>query len=184
MALFNLQEGEEIVKEIKPVGGLRLYFFLKGFMGLAVLFLFFGGIFWMGIVGSKETTAEALIIMATILVGLLVIVFLISFIVAHLRYIQRHYWITNKRIVYKKGFIGYSIASIPYERVSDVIVSRSLLERICGFGSVLVQSLAGQISTARMGSEAALQGLNNPEEIQQEIFSLMEKKRKTEKITF
>jgi len=102
-----------------------------------------------------------------------------------MRYKHQHYWITNKRVIYKRGLIGYKISSIPLERISDIILSRTFLERIFGFGSLHVQTLAGQITYGgRMGAEACLLAVPNPEEIQELIFQLLKRKRKAEKITF
>ena len=80
-------------------------------------------------------------------------------------YSQYHYWITNKRVIYKKGFLGYKIKSIPYTRISDVIVSHSFFESLFGISSVNIQTMAGQISNNVNGAEAALLGVENPEKI-------------------
>ena len=71
------------------------------------------------------------------------------------------------------------------ERISDVMVSRTFLERIFGFGSVLIQSLAGQITYGRrLGAEGSLLAVPDPEGIQKLIFELIKKKRKAEKLSF
>ena len=81
--------------------------------------------------------------------------------------------------------MGYTIHSIPLERISDVIVSRTFWERIFGFGSVLIQSLAGQVTYGRkLGAEGSLLAVPNPEGVQKLIFDLIKKKRKTEKLSF
>ncbi len=126
--------------------------------------------------------------------GLFGILLLLSFIaliglflgwyISGLQYKHQHYWITNKRIIYKKGLIGYRVVSIPLERISDVIVSRTLLERVLGFGSVLIQTLAGQISPGRMGAEASLLAVPDPEGIQKLIFDLVKRKRKEESLSY
>jgi len=102
-----------------------------------------------------------------------------------MKYKKQHYWITTKRVIYKRGLIGYKISSIPLERISDIILSRTFLERLFGFGSLHVQTLAGQITHGgRSGAEAMLLAVPNPEETQELIFQLVKKKRKAEKITF
>ncbi len=70
---------------------------------------------------------------------------------------MRYYWITNQRVIIRRGLIGYSINSIPLERVSNVLISRSFLERLFGFDSLHVQTLAGQYTAhGRLGEEGNL----------------------------
>lgn len=184
---FNLQEGEKIVQELRPCKGLLLYFLFQSIIGLGIVGFFmlvwFVPLLFSVIMGAGNTgTLIILLIFLTIAAAF----FLFIFLSAYLRYKQRHYWVTNKRVIFKKGFIGYSISSVPLERISDLIVSRSFLETIFGFGSIFVQSLAGQVSYAgrgRHGAEASLQGLKNPEEVQALIFKLIKQKRVEEHIT-
>ena len=160
---FRLQEGEKIVQEIKPKRGLLWYFMLPGaamaFFGLITLLIF---------------------------IGIFLLLFgIATVILAFLQYEKQFYWITNKRVIYKRGMVGYKISSIPLERISDVIVSRSFVESIFGFGSVHIQTLAGQYTPAnRMGSEGALLAVPDPEGTQELIFKLLSEKRKREKISF
>lgn len=170
---FNLLEGEKVVEEIKPLPSLKWYFFLKSAIVLIFVLIWF---IWIPFVVSPGFTIFPVIIIIFLLI--------ILWLVAVNRYRHQHYWITNKRVICKRGIIGYTIGSIPFERVSDVIVSRTFLERLFGFGSVLVQSLAGQIShRGRLGAEGSLLAVPDPEKTQQNIFELMKEKRKVEKLT-
>lgn len=92
-------------------------------------------------------------------------------------YKQRYYWVTNKRVVYRRGLWGYRITSIPLERVSDVIISRSFLENRFGISSVRVQSLAGQVSSGYGGAEGDLAAVSDPEKVQSLILEQMRKVR-------
>jgi len=118
------------------------------------------------------------------LAALVLVLGILGWIYSILRFKWEHYWITDKRIVRQKGIIGYDIRSIPLERISDVIVSRSFLEKILGFGSLHIESLAGQTSAGRYGAEACLLAVPDPESIQQLILELIEEKRKREKLAF
>ena len=176
---FNLQEGEKIVKEIKPTGGLLSYWLTTGLLGILFLILMFGFIIilpmtaWGGIAGAFVGIALIILIIAVPIVS------------AFWRYEKQYYWITNKRVIQKSGFIGYRVNSIPLERVSDVIISRSFLESIFGFGSIHIQSLAGQASYPnRFGSEGALLAVPDPEGTQELIFGLIGEKRTREKLSF
>src|SRR6185436_15739611 len=46
-------------------------------------------------------------------------------VIAERRY---HYWLTNKRVIWCHGFIGYQVRSVPLERIADVVISRTLPE--------------------------------------------------------
>ena len=174
---FNLQEGEKIVEEIKPENGLKWYFFFSGagaiFIALLVLFGFFGFIIGFSLA----------FLLGTFII--LIVPFSLAYMFAHLQYNKQFYWITNKRVVYKRGIVGYRITSIPHERISDAIISRTFWERLFGFGSLHIQSLAGQISGAgTIGSEGILLAVPDPESTQELIFKLIKTKRKEEHLSF
>lgn len=172
---FTLYEEEKIVKEIKPLRGLIIYFFLQSLLV----------IFFIGIIGLIFIVATSFFIPSIIPITIILLIVIIELLVSpFLRYRQQYYWITNKRVIYKKGFIGYSIISVPLERISDIVISRSLIERLCGFGSLLIQSLAGQDSSQRAGAEASLLAAPNPEELQKLILNLVKQKREEEGLKF
>jgi uncharacterized membrane protein YdbT with pleckstrin-like domain len=171
--LFELQEGEKVVKDIKPLPVLKWYFFIRSAIGVIIFMLFFA---WM-----------IFLLPLFLMFGFIFLVTLaILYLVANNRYNYQHYWITDKRVLYRRGLIGYRISSIPLERISDVIVSRTFFERVFGFGSIHIQSLAGQFTygTSRLGSEGAFLAIPDPEGSQKLIFELIKKKRKTEKLSF
>lgn len=179
---FNLQDGEKILLELKPVKELLLFFLAsRVLVWIAFYVIFFFFIF------NPERASRISGFLGFASWGLALLI-LMTFVASYLQYKQRRYWITSERIVFKKGLIGYSVSSVPLERISDLIISRSFLEKLLGFGSIYVQSLAGQMSYSYrgmgFGAEASLQGLKNPEEIQELIFSEVKKKRKEQKITF
>jgi len=169
---FNILEGEKIVEEIKPLPSLKWYFFFQG--AFVLIFVFFMSI-WIPFVSGSFGVLYPIFIL---------VILILMWLIAVNRYKHQHYWITDKRVICKRGIIGYTISSIPFERVSDVIVSRTFFERIFGFGSVLVQSLAGQIThRGRFGAEGSMIAVPDPEGTQQKIFELMKKKRKVEHLT-
>lgn len=175
MPFFKLQEGERIIEEIKPLPSLRNYFLFEGIVsfiifGLAILFFLL-------VLPFPDWLLFLLLFLDFLILPLF-------WVFSKMRYEKQYYWITNKRIVYKTGWIGYRISSIPLERISDIILSRSFIERLFGFGSLHVQTLAGQISYGYHGAEASLLAVPDPEGTQERIFQLLKKKRMEEKITF
>lgn len=183
MSDFNLGQGEQIVQHIKPMGNLKIYWTLTGtLIVFAVMFAIVPGLFASLLFGGSGGFFSAL---GAGLLATLLISAVISYISASIRYGKQMYWITNKRVIYKRGFLGYKITSIPFERISDVIISRSFLENIFGFGSLHIQTLAGQMSGPnKMGAEGVLLAIPDPENVQEVIFELSRRKRKEERITF
>ncbi len=122
------------------------------------------------------------------LFGTIILDLIISFFLSGNRYKHQYYWITNKRIIFKRGLFGYRITSLPLERISDIIITRTLVERIFGFASLHIQSLAGQYTvttghTLGLGAEASLLAVPEPETLQEFIFKLIKEKRKKEGLT-
>jgi len=174
---FNLQTNEKVIREIKPLTRLKWYYFISYTFSFVIFLLFFTWLLFFFV-------PSLYIIINLIFIGL-------AYVLSSNRYRHQNYWITNKRVIYKRGLIGYTISSIPLERISDVIVSRTFLERIFGFGSVYIQSLAGQstftprsVWGSRLGAEGNLVAIPEPEKIQELIFKLVGIKRKRERLTF
>ena len=183
-----MQEKEKVVEDIQPSSSLKGYFFaiygLMSFFILGFLSIFFG-IGFLVLVSFFNSVYSIFLGLLLYAVGVIILAAIIRFVLADSAYRKRHYWITNKRVVVKSGLIGYSLSSIPLERVSDVIISRSFLERIFGFASLHVQSLAGQFSyNRRFGSEGDLLEIPNQEKTQELIFKLIKQKRKSERLSF
>lgn len=53
------------------------------------------------------------------------------------------YWITNKRVIAAKGVLGFTVQSIPLEKVSDVSLMNSWLHRLLGTASIAVKDISG-----------------------------------------
>jgi len=75
---------------------------------------------------------------------------------------DRHqYYVTNQRVIVTDGLIGYRTRSVPMERVSDVQIGCSWIERSVGIRSVVVRDMTGE---AQGG--ATMQGMVDPSEVQ------------------
>jgi uncharacterized membrane protein YdbT with pleckstrin-like domain len=84
----------------------------------------------------------AVVAPACTIIGILFVPFAyIWAVIAQRRY---HYWLTNKRVIWCHGFIGYKIRSVPLERVADVVISRTLPEMIAGISSIEIRDMTGQ----------------------------------------
>jgi|LakMenE18May11ns_1017448.scaffolds.fasta_scaffold9952168_1 uncharacterized membrane protein YdbT with pleckstrin-like domain len=163
----NFLEGETVLFESKPLPQLK-YFYVGSTL---LFFLFFFGIFLIPV--SIGIFAEIGIAGVGFLMLLMTFIFIIALVISEASYKQRYYWITNRRIIYRRGTFGYTMSSLPLERVSDVILSRTFWENLFGFGSLQIQTLAGQITPAAGGAEGYLQAIPEPEKVQEIILKAM-----------
>ena len=58
--------------------------------------------------------------------------------------VQWHrWWLTNRRIVVRTGVIGWELRSIPLNRISDVSLSSSWLDRMFGIQHLTIRDMTG-----------------------------------------
>lgn len=139
---FHLQEGEAIYREVRPQPELRIKLLLQGPQYFAY------GLIWI-IPLSLSFTVQGngsgipLEALALFWVLVLLAVFAGSGVYAWLAFSKFRYWVTNQRTVAQRGAIGYTLSSIPLETVADVVVSRSILDRLLGITSIMVQPFGG-----------------------------------------
>jgi uncharacterized membrane protein YdbT with pleckstrin-like domain len=109
---------------------------------------------------------------AVSIVGIILIPFsLLWSLIAERRY---HYWLTNKRVIWCHGFIGYKVRSVPLERIADVVISRTLPEMLAGTSSIVVRDMTGQ---AQPGADFGAKwiGVQDAPEVQKRILEEVKK---------
>jgi len=184
---FHPQSDEVIFRQIIPHPRLRWRLMLGGLLS-AVVFLVFIIPLTISLVFSGLALGTFVAITG-ILVGIFAVIVVGSVIYATLAYHKFRYWITNHRTVGRRGVIGYSIDSIPLETISDVIVQRSIADRILGLSSIWVQPFggtpvggygAGQYQFGSMTGTNSFLGLMPPDatNLQQLIFYLRDVRRR------
>ena len=188
--LPSLIGDEKIVQEIRPLPRLKTMWFISRIFS----FLIFIIILVVFISVSRHSTTGGATWIFTLIMAFIGLILIWSIISIFLAYNWEYYWITNKRVVRRAGTIGHNFYSVPLERISDVMISRSFWEKIFGIGSLHIKTLAGQFSQQQgygfsqrqggIGAETALLALPNPEETQKLIMELVEAKRKREKLSF
>jgi uncharacterized membrane protein YdbT with pleckstrin-like domain len=171
---FNLLDNEKIIKEIEPVMNLKKKIFITDFIFFLIILLGFIGLLLFGIIINYIVYFSTIILIISVVLAL---------ITSNMKYKKYHYWITNKRIITRRGFIGYRINSIPLERISDIIISRTVTDRIFGLTGLYIQSLAGQISYGSYGAEGSMPAISEPLKIQELILRLVKLKRQSENLT-
>lgn len=77
------------------------------------------------------------------------------------------YVLTTERIVVRTGVLTRSSKEIPIESISNVVFDQRIIERLLGYGDVLLES-SGETSTTR------LQDVPDPEQFQSRIYSARE----------
>ena len=172
----NFLEGEVVLYESKPLPQVKTYTVVSTMLGFGAFLSIWGVPLLIGM--TMELGIEGFFLLFFGWMGIMAVILLISIFFADASYKQRYYWITNRRVIYRRGVFGYTMSSLPYERISDVIISRTFWENLFGFGSLQIQTLAGQISTARGGAEGYLQAIPEPEKVQEIILTAMKDKMK------
>jgi membrane protein YdbS with pleckstrin-like domain len=138
---FHPQSDEVIYREIIPHPRLRWRLMLGGFLSALVFLVFIIPFSASILLGGVATGALLGIVIFLIVVFAIIVI--ASIVYANLAYGKFRYWITNHRTVGRRGVIGYSIDSIPLETISDVVVQRSVADRILELSSVWVQPFGG-----------------------------------------
>ena len=136
---FTLQDGEGIYAEVKPE---------------------MGGFIISRMVGSLISMIIVLVVLllflwnfSSILLDILVVVVVLAIAVLNpfISYGKFRYWITNHRVVGQRGFIGYSVESIPLENVTDVTINRGIMEQLLSLSSLYIVPIGGAMMYGRRG---------------------------------
>jgi len=199
MSELHLLEGERLILDVSPTPNFKRYVAVRttiaGLIILAMLNVIVAMTLYVVTGGTPITQVGIGPILATYALsylGLAAMVIALTLILTDLMYKKYHYWVTDKRVVWRHGVIGYSITSVPLERISDVAVSRTFWERVCGVGGVVVREMTGE---PRSGypwygywygvgwSFPTMIAVPDPEEMQKRILELVGKKGKESKLS-
>lgn len=82
------------------------------------------------------------------------------------------YWFTNyvlttERIIVRRGMIARSGTEIPLENINNVLFSQSVIERLLGYGDVLLESAGSQ-------GQSRLTDIPDPEAFQSQVYRVRE----------
>jgi uncharacterized membrane protein YdbT with pleckstrin-like domain len=178
---FNLQKGERVLDEIEPKkNGFILARLLRGLVPCAAICVIAGIYIVLGAskVGLGIWAGIALVVLVFFVAMLLV------YVAALLAYGKFKYWVSNYRVIGRRGVIGYSIDSIPLENITDIIIARSIPERILGLSSLRIIPIGGtSITYGKYGSMSSANYFpalvpGHAKELQEKIFDLRNKRKK------
>ena len=99
---------------------------------------------------------------------LAMLVLLVIFCLAPLlTWLTTHFVVTNRRVIMREGVLSRTGRDVPLYRINDVTFTHSLLERMLGAGTLIVES-AGERGQVTLGD------IPHVEHVQREIYRLME----------
>lgn len=156
---FSLQENEKILWEGKPVGWFDLYKTLT-YLPIAVLVITF-----ILMVPSLFSNFLGTLFYAIIIIS--IILFPPILLITSLQYKNEYYWITNKRVVRKRGLLTVKMLSIPIDQVSNLFITKNL-GGVLGIANLKVES-NGNFSPIE------LQGLSNAQELYNTVDKLLKR---------
>jgi membrane protein YdbS with pleckstrin-like domain len=117
-------------------------------------------------VGTALMPAEARPIgsLAVVVVGLVLVLWLV--VVPYLRWWTTTYTVTNRRLMTRSGILNKTGTDLPLNRINEVAIERSLLDRILGCGTLM-------ISTAAEDGTVVLADVPDAEHVHPEISELL-----------
>lgn len=77
------------------------------------------------------------------------------------------YVLTTERIIVRSGMIARNGSEIPLEKVTNVLFSQSVVERLLGYGDVLLESAGAQ-------GQSRLADIPDPEHFQSQVYRVRE----------
>ena len=101
--------------------------------------------------------SDGIMVIWLLCLGLISIMWIVSFPLIHLWIKNLSYFIHDDRITIKSGIITKKEQNIPYRSITDFVLARGPFDRILGIGTIKIQT-AGQ-STSATGYEGSLSGL-------------------------
>jgi len=138
--------------------------------------------FWLlgmiiGITGSVDDSAanEVLISMGFWSAIAFAASFILSFTYAYFLRGTFKYYITNQRCIFVGGILRYRERSIPYHKITDVELSRNILEQLLGVSSIRIftpgtsSSFSWGMFGAGQRPELKFEGLGNAEDATESI---------------
>lgn len=87
------------------------------------------------------------------------------------------WWLTNQRVVVRTGFIGWSLRSIPLDRISDVTIRQGFWDQLFGTTHLCIRDMTGEVGSNGVSTGGNLYGVPDALATQQSILSLLQNTR-------
>lgn len=147
-----LTDDEEIVREFHPHWRVLLMAGLWVVVGLAVI-----------VIGTMASSGTA----HWVWIGLGVLAILGFAVPRVVSWRFRLYVLTTERIVVRDGVISRGSIEIPLENINNVLFNQTVVERLLGYGDVLIESAGSQ-------GQSRLEDIPDPEAFQSEVYRVRE----------
>lgn len=179
---MQLLEGEKIIIKAKPKPAVRAYWLVSS-IHIWIIFCLFATGFITSVTVALSASISFLPENAIVTAYTTFIILFLSYgtynlVATILRYDKMQFWITNKRIVIQKGLIGTSQTSLPLERIGEIIVKQTFLQKMFDI-KMLSMEVVGI-----GGRNEAMPAIPNADNVKLQILELLSKKRKAEKLSY
>ena len=152
-----LTEGEEIVFDLRP------HWKVLVAPSLLALVIVFGGSF--GIARVPEGSAQGAVRLVAL--GVVLLLLVVFSVWPVLKWWTTHFVVTSHRVIMREGLLARSGRDIPMFRINDVTFTHTVVERLFGAGTLVVES-AGE------RGQVTLHDIPHVEHVQREIYELIE----------
>jgi uncharacterized membrane protein YdbT with pleckstrin-like domain len=147
---------EETTKKYYPLGQRTLWVLI--FRKSAMLF-FLAVLFIIGVVVLAYT--PALYLHAAVNIMLVYIIFLVvvaagTFFIGWLQYFRYAVFIDDKDLKIARGLIATEQIGIPYRRIKDIKIERSIVDQIFGVSDIIISTLGEEANNASLGDESLI----------------------------
>ncbi len=148
-----LNEGEELALDLQPHW---IYFFRQAVVGGVLIVLL---ALWLGPTDRSGWLGWPLVVLLVGYAGWVAL--------RYATWRSIHFVVTDRRLVYRSGFVAKRGVEIPLERINNIIFNQRALERLIGTGDIDVES-------AGRDGQTHFDNVRRPDAVQQEIYRQME----------
>lgn len=142
---MELQKSEKILYRGGPTGSLLIvWFFTKVLLYTGIFWFllfwasgFFGGLLFLTF--APTSTPNILSVWGAI-PFILPLFALGAFIYTYYLRKTYNYFVTSQRVVFEGGIIIKKKKSVPYDKITDIVISQTILEQIAGIRSLEIQT--------------------------------------------
>jgi hypothetical protein len=143
---MSLQSDERILRQAQIHPGI---FGLPVLLLVALLVPTLPLLFFLNMLGnmmnqfSPQGSGFSLPILCLLVVSLDLLPALLLFLLVLVAYLNSQIMLTNKRLIYRTGFLARAAGELPLENVEAMFISEPLVGRLLGYGTVAVSTLGG-----------------------------------------
>lgn len=94
----------------------------------------------------------------------------------HRAWSWHRWWLTDRRLIVRHGFVGHRTQTVPLNRVVDVTIKVSWLDRLFGLSHLYVRSMAGPHAAAGHPAPMTLYAVDEVEDVAHRIMERLEHK--------